>query len=848
MQDSTLFQRWETFNKGMDSESILRSFASHLEYSLSKDKFTATPHDLYLALALAARDRMVERWIHTQQTYYRKDVKRVYYLSAEYLIGRALVNSLINLGIYDETRTALKQVGLDLADLVEQEPDAGLGNGGLGRLAACFLDSMAALELPAYGYGIRYEFGIFEQVIRHNRQLERPELWLKAGNPWEVARPERAYVVHFYGQTRHLKLPDGQLRVEWVDTQRVIGMAYDYPIDGYGNESVNTLRLWAARASKEFDLDYFHHGNYLKAVEEKNLSENISKVLYPNDTFFEGQELRLKQQYFFVSCSIRDIVRRYLVSHSDFTAFPDKAAIQLNDTHPSLAIAELMRLLIDEHELQWEVAWDLTVRTFAYTNHTLLAEALERWPVSMLGNLLPRHLEIIYEINRRFLREVAVLHPGDDDRLRRVSLIEEQGDKHVRMAHLAIVGSHSVNGVSKLHTRLLMERELREFHELLPTRFNNKTNGVTQRRWLLAANPALAALISARIGTRWPLELDQLRQLEPLAEDPELQQAFATIKDQNKRALAELTRALTGLTIDPRSIFDVQVKRIHEYKRQLLNALHFIATWLRLKHDGPGDFHPRTVIIGGKAAPDYKTAKLIIRLICSAADRINNDATTSELLRVVFLPNYRVSLAERIIPAADLAEQISTAGFEASGTSNMKFMLNGALTIGTLDGANIEMLEEVGEDNIFIFGHTTEALTALRPHYQPRTHLEGQPWLREAIDMIRDGFFSPEERGLFEPLMRDLLDDDRFFVLADFAAYAEAQQRVTAAYANSAGWLRRAILNVARSGRFSSDRAIREYNRDIWHAEPISVTREAMVPRVRRGLRRSATGEFIPEK
>jgi starch phosphorylase len=825
MQDSPLFKRWETFHKGMNAESVLVSFASHLEYSLAKDKFTATLKDLYHSLALAARDRMVERWIQTQQAYYNEDVKRVYYLSAEYLMGRALVNNLINLGIYDQTREALQRVKLSLADLVEQEPDAGLGNGGLGRLAACFLDSLAALEIPAYGYGIRYEFGIFEQVIRNNCQVERPELWLQYGNPWEIVRPERAYVVRFYGQTQEHIGPDGQIRVEWFDTHNVIGVAHDFPIDGYDNESVNTLRLWAARASKEFDLEYFHHGSYLKAVEEKNISENISKVLYPNENIFEGQELRLKQQYFFVACSIADIVRRYLVNHDTFDHFADKVAIQLNDTHPSLGVAELIRLLIDDHALPWDKAWKVTTQTFAYTNHTLLTEALEKWPVSLFERLLPRHLQIIYEINRRFMRQVAVLHPGDDDRMGRMSLIEEGDEKQVRMAHLAIVGSHSVNGVSKLHTELLKGQELSDFYEMYPERFNNKTNGITPRRWLLGANPELAKLISGRIGNDWLRELTQLRRLEECAADEQFCERFRQIKLDNKRALAREAQTISGVALHPHSIFDVQIKRIHEYKRQLLNILHVVASWLRIKEQGAGSFQPRSYIFAGKAAPDYETAKLTIRLICSVAEMLNQDTRTNELIQLVFLPNYRVTLAEKIIPAADVSEQISTAGYEASGTGNMKLTLNGALTVGTLDGANIEIREEVGEDNIFIFGLTAEQVAALEPGYRPREIYERNALLRETIDLIRSGFFSPEQRDLFVPLMDDLLERDRFAVLADFDDYMACQERVAELWQRPEEWTRRALINVARSGAFSSDRTIREYNRDIWHAAPLSVTR-----------------------
>jgi starch phosphorylase len=830
MKKSKLFQSWGTFRKGLDSQSIQLSFASHLQYSLSKDQYTATNRDLYLSLALAARDRLIERWIKTQQKYYTADVKRVYYLSAEYLMGRVLVNNLINLGMYAEARKAMAELHIDLDDLAAEEPDMGLGNGGLGRLAACFLDSLATLEIPAIGYGIRYEFGIFDQEIRNLAQMECPENWLRYGNPWEISHPEVIFTVHFGGRTKQYTLPDGRLKTEWVDTSDVVGIPYDIPIAGYGNTTVNTLRLWSARASNEFDLNYFQHGDYLKAVEEKNVSENISKVLYPSDEFYAGRELRLKQQYFFVSCSIKDIIRRYLVNHQSFDAFPDKVAIQLNDTHPALAVAELMRLFLDNYDLSWEKAWDLTTRTCAYTNHTLLAEALEKWPVSMLGSLLPRHLEIIYEVNRRFLRDVSIRFMRDTERLARMSLVEEGPEKHVRMAHLAIVGSHSVNGVAELHTRLLRERELRDFDEMYPGRFTNKTNGVTPRRWLLAANPLLSEFISRRIGDGWVTDLEALRRIEPLTEDPDARREWREIKRRNKERLAAVALKLTGERLNPDSLFDVQVKRIHEYKRQLLNILHVVFLWLKLKQEKGFHIHPRTFFFGGKAAPAYHTAKTIIRLICHVADMINRDTATRERLRVVFLPNYRVSLAEAIFPATDLSEHISTAGYEASGTSNMKFAMNGALTIGTLDGANIEIMEEVGRENIFIFGLTADEVAALKPGYHPGEHLAGNPALAQAVELIREGFFSPDEPNLFRPLMDLLAGEDRYMVLADFEAYHRAQMAVDALYQDSEEWTRRAILNVARIGKFSSDRTIREYNRDIWKAPPVTIVRNSAAP------------------
>ena len=824
-QECSLFENWGTFHKGMNADSIQLSFANHLEYSLSKDQYTATNRDLYYSLALTARDRLVERWIHTQQCYYQHDAKRVYYLSAEFLMGRLLINNLINLGIYAEAQKAMEALHIDLEEISENEPDMGLGNGGLGRLAACFMESMATLEIPAYGYGIRYEFGIFDQAIRDLGQVELPEIWLKYGNPWEIPRPEYTLTVHFYGRVKQITLPDGTLKTEWVDTSDVIGIAYDTPIDGYGNDTVNTLRLWSARASKEFDLKYFQGGDYLKAVEEKNISENISKVLYPNDHIYEGRELRLKQQYFFVSCSIQDIVRRYLVTHATFDEFADKVAIQMNDTHPSLAIAELMRILMDVHGLSWETAWDITNRTCAYTNHTLLAEALEKWPVQMFEALLPRHLLIIYEINRRFLREVSVRYLGNEEIMGRMSLIEEGGQKQIRMAHLAIVGSHSVNGVAQLHSRLLREKELRDFDALYPGKFNNKTNGVTPRRWLLAANPELAELITGHIGDAWITDLSQLRKLEPLIDNPDFIQAWQAVKQKNKNQLAKIALNLTGVSIDPASIFDIQVKRIHEYKRQLMNILHVVYCWLKIRQQPDLDFHPRTFFFGGKAAPSYTTAKMIIRLICHIAEMINRDTLTEKQIQVVFMPNYRVSLAEKIFPASDVSEQISTAGYEASGTSNMKFTLNGALTVGTLDGANVEIQEEVGPENIFIFGLTADEVAGIRSAYNPADFYAKDPLLKQTIDLIREGFFSPENPDLFKPLMDGLLSEDRYLVLADFDAYHQCQMQVDELYRDRKEWTAKSILNVARAGKFSSDRTVLEYNRDIWKAEQLSVIR-----------------------
>ena len=807
-----------------EAAAILHSFTNHLLYSLAKDQYVATALDRYMSLALTVRDRLVERWIATQQRYYKNDVKRVYYLSAEFLMGRALGNNLINLGLYDVVREASRMLGLELPDLLEQEVDAGLGNGGLGRLAACFLDSMATLDIPGYGYGIRYEFGMFDQQIRDGHQVEKPDEWLRFGNPWELPRPEYAVPVHFGGRVEEFHDPHGRYRVRWIDNEQVLGMPYDTPIAGYGNGSVNTLRLWRARASSEFDLNVFNDGDYEKAVLDKNRSETISKVLYPSDTKVFGKELRLKQQYFFVACSLHDIVRRHLSTHKDLSDFADKVAIQLNDTHPAVAIPELMRVFLDEHDLSWDQAWETTVKVFGYTNHTLLAEALETWSVELFGRSLPRHLSIIYEINRRFLRQVMTRFPLDEPRLARMSLIDEADgiNKRIRMASLAVVGSHSVNGVAALHTELLQKHLLHDFHEMWPERFNNKTNGVTPRRWLLMSNPTLAEAITSRIGDSWITDLDDLKKLVPHAEDPEFRQQIRGIKQANKDSFAAYLKSHYQIVIDPTSLFDVQVKRLHEYKRQLLNLLHVVGLFLRLKKDPSQPFVPRTFLFGGKAAPSYTVAKMIIKLINSVADVVNGDPQMAGKLKVVFLPNYRVSLAERIFPASDVSEQISTAGKEASGTGNMKFALNGALTIGTLDGANIEIREEVGADNFFLFGLTAQEVHDLRQGgYRPRDHYESIPELRAVLDLIAGGFFDPAHPDLFKPLVQSLLEVDAYMLLADYASYSECQTRVSEAYLDQERWTKMAILNIANMGKFSSDRTIREYAKDIWGATPM---------------------------
>lgn len=819
-------------------EGFRRGILDHLNYSMGKDDAHATQYDRYMALAHAVRDRVTAKWMRTKDAYRKQDPKRVYYLSAEFLLGRALSNNLHSLGLYDTAQKVLDGLGLPLSDLLDQERDAGLGNGGLGRLAACYLDSMATLGLPAYGYGIRYEFGIFDQVIRNGAQIERPEEWLRNGCPWMMARPEFTQPVHFYGHTEIHGTTRPQVR--WVDTTSVLGVPFDMPICGFRTDTVNTLRLWSARASEEFDLTVFNAGDYERAVFDKNNSESISKVLYPNDLLIVGKELRLKQQYFFVACAIADLLRRHTDHARDkhdpqavrerLLSLPDKVAIQLNDTHPSIAIAELLRLLIDKYALPWETAWQITESVFAYTNHTLLPEALEVWSVDLLGKLLPRHLQIIYEVNHRFLRKVWTDNPTDQDRLGRLSLIQERPFKGVRMAYLATLGSHKVNGVAALHSRLLKETLLPDFAGMYPDRFTNVTNGVTPRRWLLQANPELSQAISRRIGDAWPTKLEQLEQLAPLATDPDFQAEVSAIKLRNKQRLADYIARHNHLTVDPSSLFDVQIKRLHEYKRQLLNVLHIVSLYQQLKANPCQDFVPRTFLFGAKAAPGYTRAKLIIRLINAVADVVNHDPHVSSKLRVVFLANYRVSLAEKIIPAADLSEQISTAGFEASGTGNMKLAMNGALTIGTLDGANIEIRDFVGADNFFLFGLTADEVLAKKPTYNPWDAYRQSPRLAQAIDLIRSGFFSYEEPGRYLPLLDSLLppeerpgQGDAFLVLADFDAYVACQERVAAAFRSPAKWAEMAIHNIAQTGFFSSDRSVREYAEKIWNAQPVKV-------------------------
>lgn len=817
-------RNWPVSFKKNTPEALKTSIMSNLEYRLAKDQYSATGYDLFLSAAYAVLERLVERWIATQQTYHRINAKRVYYLSMEFLLGRSLENSLVNLGLYDICRDTLEQLGLDLEATRRYEVDAGLGNGGLGRLAACFLDSMATLGLPAQGYGLRYEFGLFNQRIVNGIQVETPDNWLALPNPWEIERPEYCFKVRFGGTVEHKKDAFGRDDTVWSGGQEVLAMPFDTPVPGYAVNNVNTLRLWTSKATEEFDLDDFNMGDYMAACGSKLFSENITKVLYPNDNFFEGKELRLKQEYFLVSASLQDIVRRFKADNTDIGQFPEKVAIQLNDTHPALAIPELMRILIDEEQLDWNRAWDICVRTFGYTNHTVLPEALEEWPLGLVARLLPRHLEIMYLINHNFLKEVSRRFPGDQERLRRMSIIAEGGERRVRMAYLATIGSHSVNGVAELHSRLIRETILKDFHELWPAKFNNKTNGVTPRRWIRVSNPALSGLITETIGEGWMSDLDRLRELEPYADDAAFQDIWREVKLQCKQRLADSVWNQEWIEIHPDSMIDVQVKRMHEYKRQLLFALGIIGTYIQMKETPASRTVPLTCIVGGKAAPGYQKAKLIIRFINHIADIVNNDPDTNGFLRVSFLPNYRVSLAERLIPATDLSEQISTAGKEASGTGNMKFALNGAVTIGTLDGANIEILEEVGPDNIFIFGLNTDEVAGLRAGgYSPQEYIERSALLKEVMRLIGSDFFATSEPGLFRPLYEELTRRDEYFLMADFDAYVNAHAQAMHAYVDKKRWTRMSILNVARCGKFSSDRTISQYAEDIWGVAPVDV-------------------------
>jgi starch phosphorylase len=813
----------ENIRTSLSAGAIARAFQENLFYLQARFPKVATRNDNYMALAYTVRDRLLHRWIGTAQTYLDKKSRTVGYLSAEFLMGPQLGNNLISLGIEAETRQAMRELGLDLDDLLDQEEEPGLGNGGLGRLAACFLDSMATLGIPSLGYGIRYEFGIFDQQIRDGWQVEATDRWLRLGNPWEIARPEITFDIKLGGRTEAYT-ENGRYRVRWVPERLVRGMAYDTPVAGYKVPNVNLLRLWKAEATESFDFQAFNTGDYYRAVMEKIVSENITKVLYPNDNSPQGKQLRLQQQYFFASCALQDMIRLYLQKDKDLSRFDAKFAVQINDTHPAIAIAELMRLLVDEHQLDWDTAWRVAQNTFGYTNHTLLPEALERWSIPLFGSLLPRHLELIYEINRRFLDEVRARYPGDGARVARMSLIDEQGERYVRMAHLACVGSHAVNGVARLHSELLRRDVLRDFAEFTPKKFTNVTNGVTPRRFLILSNPKLAALISAAIGDRWAKELEELRRLEAFAEDPAFRNAWRQIKLENKQQFARLLHSRTGIVLDPESMFDMQIKRLHEYKRQHLNALHIITLYHRLRQNPGRKFVPRSFIFGGKAAPGYYMAKLIIKLLNSMAERINQDPVTRGRLKVAFFPNFNVKSGQLLYPAADLSEQISTAGQEASGTGNMKLALNGALTIGTMDGANIEIREQVGAENFFLFGLTAAEVSALKAGgYQPRAYYESNPELKEVLDLIGSGFFSPQQPDLFQPLVQNLLNHDPFMLLADYASYVQCQEQVDQGYREQEHWTRKSILNVARIGYFSSDRAIRDYCERIWNVKPETI-------------------------
>jgi len=802
-------------------DELKRGLEKRLEYSVCKDAQTATSHDWLNVASYVVRDRLAEQWMDTMRRYYDQDVKRVYYLSLEFLMGRTLMNGMLNMGICDQVQHALHEVGVELEDIRDEEPDAGLGNGGLGRLAACFLDSLATLQMPGYGYGIRYEYGMFNQHIEDGRQVEHPDNWLRYGNPWEFPRAEMLFPVKFGGRVVEFKDERGQSRHHWVDTEEVMAMAYDTPIPGYENSTVNNMRLWAAKATRDFDLKDFNEGNYIKAVESKNESENLSKVLYPDDSTTMGQELRLKQQYFFVCASLQDILKRYIKTHDNYDQLPDKVAIQLNDTHPAIAIAELMRVLVDIENLEWEHAWSISKRVFSYTNHTLLPEALETWSADLFEAVLPRHLQIIYEINHRFLNQVMHRFPGDVERLRRMSIVDEENGRQIRMAHLAIVGSHKVNGVAAIHTELMKQTIFADFDSYEPDKIINVTNGITPRRWLNQSNKPLSSLISSRIKDGWQTELNRLEELLPFAEDSSFREQFILVKRANKEKMAALIKQHLNLSVDPASMFDVQVKRIHEYKRQLLNVLHVISRYNMIRDGNGGELASRTVIFSGKAAPGYAMAKLIIKLINDVADIVNNDPVVNEQLRVVFIPNYNVSTASDIIPASDLSEQISLAGMEASGTGNMKLALNGALTIGTHDGANIEIAQAVGDENIFSFGLKADEVAALwQQGYSPRDYYDNNEMLQRVINMISSGYFSPDEANRFSPIVDGLLGHDQYMLLADYNDYMSAQLSVDGLYANDHEWSRKAIINVAKMGWFSSDRTINQYAEKIWNVTP----------------------------
>jgi starch phosphorylase len=809
---------------GLSIETLKRAFLDNLFYIQGKFPALASKNDYYMALAYTVRDRLLRRWLNTAETYTNTQSRTVCYLSAEFLMGPHLGNNLINLGIYDQINQAMTELGLDLNELLQQEEEPGLGNGGLGRLAACYLDSLATLEIPALGYGIRYEFGIFDQEIRDGWQVEITDKWLRYGNPWEIARPDWAVEVKYGGHTESFIDEHGNYRVRWVPFKVVKGLPYDTPILGYKVNTANTLRLWSAEATESFDFGAFNSGDYFGAVHQKSNSENISKVLYPNDEQYQGKVLRLEQQMFFVSCSLQDMIRILQLQNMQLEQFPEKFSVQLNDTHPAIAVAELMRLLIDEHGMQWDTAWNITTRTFGYTNHTLLPEALERWPLKLFSELLPRHIEIIYEINRRFLDDVRIKFPDDPSRLRRLSLIDESGEKYVRMANLACVGSSAINGVAALHSELVKQTVLKDFYDMYPEKFTNVTNGVTPRRFIVLSNPRLANLITSKIGDNWIKHLDELRHLEQFVDDPGFRYEFRQIKQAIKQDLANHIKSETDIEVDPASLFDIQVKRIHEYKRQHLNALHIIHLYNRIKANPSAEITPRTFLFGGKAAPGYYMAKLIIKLINSIGDIVNRDPDVGGRLKVIFLKDYNVKFAQRVYPAADLSEQISTAGKEASGTGNMKFSMNGALTIGTLDGANVEIREEVGAENFFLFGLTTEEVAAKKSAgYRPMDYYDSNDDLKHVIDRIASGFFSHGDTSLFRPLVDNLLHKDDYLLLADYQSYINCQEQVSQAYRNWDHWTRMSILNTARMGKFSSDRSIRDYCQNIWKVQPVPI-------------------------
>ena len=809
---------------GESVPNLIQAIADNMFYVQGKFPGVATKNDDYLAVAYTVRDRLLRRWIDSVETYTKNDVRLVCYFSAEFLLGPHLHNNLINLGLFEEMRKAGDSYDIKLEDLFEQEEEPGLGNGGLGRLAACYMDSLATLQVPAIGYGIRYEYGMFDQEIQDGWQVEITDKWLRLGNPWELHRPERTYQVKYGGYTETWKDDQDCLRVRWVPSRVVMGVAYDSPIMGYKVDTANLLRLWSAQAPESFDFQDFNVGDYMGAVQEKMDSENITKILYPNDETEQGKRLRLQQQYFFVSCSLQDMIFTQLQFGGSLDYFHKRFTGQLNDTHPSIAVAELMRLLVDEHDMSWDQAWNITRHTFAYTNHTLLPEALETWSLPLFKSVLPRHLEIIYEINRRFLDEVRTRYPDDNERIGRMSLIGEAGGKSVRMANLACVGSHAVNGVAELHTKLLTTHLLHDFYELSPEKFSNKTNGVTPRRWIVLSNPRLSALITEKIGDSWITDLNKLRQLEDFADDTKFMSRWHQVKLENKQEQAAFALEHTGVELNPESMFDVQVKRLHEYKRQHLNVLHIITLYNRIKQNPDIDIVPRTFMFGGKAAPGYFMAKLIIKLITSVADVVNNDPDVRGRLKVVFVPNFNVKLGHRIYPMADLSEQISTAGLEASGTGCMKFSMNGALTIGTLDGANVEIREEVGEENFFLFGLTVQEVADLKTQgYNPRGYYENDKALSSVLDLISQGYFSHGDVSLFKPLVDELLYQDQYMLLADYQSYIDCQDKVSETWRDQDLWTRMSILNVARIGKFSSDRAIREYCQDIWKVKPVPV-------------------------